>query len=232
MPLNVVLMQLPDRFETTFFEKLLTKVDVTKQEKIRKFYQWKDAYRSLFSDLLVRSIIIKSKMIRNSDIHFYYTSYGKPLLKGIEDFDFNVSHAGEWIACVVDDQRVGVDVEEITDIDLSISQHYFHPIEHNDIINNRNANERFFDYWTLKESYIKFMTKGLSYPLQSFRVNWNQDHSITIIEDEGVVRNTYLKQYDIAKNYKMAVCSEKNSFPGLCSHADMNDIIEIINSSE
>lgn len=229
MSLNVILMQLPDKLEDQSFKKLLSKVSLNKQERIEKFHNWKDAYRTLFSDLLVRSIIIKSNLIKNSDIEFCYTIHGKPMLKNGAGFDFNVSHSGEWIACVFDNKSVGVDIEEVTDIDLAISQNYFHPLEHQDIIDSKNATERFFDYWTLKESYIKFNTKGLSHSLKAFRINWNNDSEINIIEGEDVMKNTYLKQYDIAKNYKMAVCSEKNIFPPKCTYSSTKDILDMFN---
>ena len=71
----------------------------------------------------------------------------------------------------------------------------------------------FYTLWTLKESYIKAVGKGLSMPLHSFKVNFSNKKYITIVTKDGVVPNKFLKQYGMDKKYKMAVCASHKGFP-------------------
>ncbi|GJL75837.1 4'-phosphopantetheinyl transferase family protein [Nitrosomonas sp.] len=86
---------------------------------------------------------------------------------------FNISHTNDLIICAVtftDD--IGCDVEMVhRNCDFfSIAKSYFSWKEYLDLINTSKNQQRsrFFDYWTLKESYIKTCGQGLSIPLTDF----------------------------------------------------------------
>jgi phosphopantetheine--protein transferase-like protein len=63
-------------------------------------------------------------------------------------------------------------VEEIKPIDLKIARRFFTKREHAHLLEWPEAlrTERFFELWTMKESYIKLKGAGLSLPLSSFDV--------------------------------------------------------------
>ena len=71
------------------------------------------------------------------------------------------------LACaVVPEIDVGFDVEEIRPAPLDVARR-FAPSEQSDITSCRpeERDERFFSYWTLKESYMKARGLGLAIPL-------------------------------------------------------------------
>lgn len=86
---------------------------------------------------------------------------------------FNISHTHGLIACAVcKTHDVGVDVEDTTrnsDV-LAIADRYFSELEVAELFSLPEAQQRsrFFDYWTLKESYIKACGQGLAIPLGDF----------------------------------------------------------------
>lgn len=100
--------------------------------------------------------------------------YGRPELAEpvTPPLGFNVSHTPGLVACVVTGTAdVGVDVELITRrLTHDIAERFFAPQEVADL-RTRGEDEQaraFFDYWTLKEAYIKARGMGLALPLAHF----------------------------------------------------------------
>jgi len=184
------------------FSSLLPLVSFAKQGRIQAFMFDKDKHRCLFADLLARVML---REFVEGPVEFSILPSGKPVLTDVQGVHFNVSHAGDWVVCVVDDKEVGIDVEEITEIDLSISDNFFCREEHLDIVNAGSSTDRFFEYWTLKESYIKFTGTGLSKPLNEFRIEF--------LGGEIRVEDVYFRQYEVGDGYKLAVCAGHKGFP-------------------
>ncbi len=95
----------------------------------------------------------------NKDIHIVNNQYGKPYFHGISDQYFNVSHSGKWVVCGWCQYEIGVDVEVVKDIDINIAKRFFDKSEY-EVITGKNIDEQkilFYDLWTLKESYIKYI---------------------------------------------------------------------------
>ncbi|KNY28542.1 4'-phosphopantetheinyl transferase family protein [Pseudobacteroides cellulosolvens] len=194
------------------FENLLQCVSSEKQARIKKFRMHEDALRALFGDLLVRYAICSRLKISNVEVVFKLNEYGKPSLEGFPYFHFNISHSGEWVVCVTDSLPVGIDVETIRQIDMGIAKRFFSKDEFA-FINSKEICERvdyFFQFWTLKESYIKACGKGLSIPLDSFSIRMDEG-GISVLD---INDNTewFFKQYGIGAGYKMAVCSRHDKF--------------------
>lgn len=209
---------------------LLSQVSDVKRERLLRFYNWEDLHRGLFADLLVRKALIEKVNVNNKEISFSANEYGKPHCEFLDNFHFNVSHSGKWVVCAIDSNPIGIDIEKISPIDLDISKNYFSNREHENLMRSNNPFEYFFTLWSLKESYIKFIGKGLSHPLNSFSIVFANNSKINIEVDTRILESTFFKQYDVDKDYKMAVC---------CSHSDMpeqpviysiNDIVNFFSS--
>lgn len=167
-----------------------------------------DKKRSICSELLVRWLINKRLHLKNEEIHFEYNEFGKPFLKEYEKFYFNISHSGEWIVCAVSPCEVGIDIEQIKDINLLIANRFFSKKENIDL-NYKNEDDKldyFYDLWTLKESYLKYLGKGLSISLQSFSIR-KERNDIVILESFDN-RKPNFRQYELDNNYKLSVCSD------------------------
>jgi 4'-phosphopantetheinyl transferase len=195
------------------YEHLLTHVSPEKSARIRRFYRMEDRLRGLVADILIRDIIIRKIGIRNKDIQFYTNDYGKPFLKGLEDFQFNLSHSGIWVVAAVDTQPIGIDVEQVQPIDLDISKNYYSPDEHIELMSKEDKFSYFFTLWSLKESYIKIVGKGLSLPLNSFSITFFSPDDIRIKAEEQLLEDIFFHQYNVHKDYKMAVCARHRDFP-------------------
>ncbi|MGY4689615.1 4'-phosphopantetheinyl transferase family protein [Salibacterium sp. K-3] len=199
------------------FDELLSYTDRKKKSKILSLYHNKDRQRGLVGDILVRMILSKRYNIKNSDIVFYYNQYGKPYLD-CEGIYFNISHSGDWVVCVFDQQAVGIDIELINEVDLdSIKRFILGENENITFTKGQHNENNFYELWTLKEAYIKAIGKGLSIPLNSFMLENVENNHFKVKGDDKF----FLKRLDFENNYKMAFCATKKS---------KNDIIIKYNS--
>jgi Phosphopantetheinyl transferase len=161
-------------FDSALLEQLLTFVCDEKQTKVKRFRVDIDKKLSLYSELLVRTLICKTFSIQNNEIVFDRNKYGKPCLRDYPDFNFNLSHTRKAIAVAVFDRPVGVDIEKIREADLEIAKRFFKENENAYITGTENdQNKRFYEIWTKKEAYVKCLGKGLSIPLNTFDVLGN-----------------------------------------------------------
>lgn len=188
-----------------------------------------DVNRILIGDLLVRSLICEKYKINNDEIKSVYNKYGKPFVKNFSDFHFNISHSGKWVVCITVSLNVEIDIEKISEIDaLNLAQEFFSEEEFCDL-SNINSDEQisyFFDLWTLKESYIKTIGKGLYIPLNSFSIKKEVQTSISY---KNIPGNFYFRQYNIEPNYKMSACATLDELPKEIRIKDIYTIGQNIN---
>lgn len=152
------------------FNTLMNYVSFDKQQRIKQFYFEQDAYNCLLSDVLVRMEICRISNLTNNQLEFSTNKYGKPFLKNYPNIHYNISHTKNYIACVISDEPVGIDIEFIQPIELNIIKSFFTFDEVHYIMNSNDSINRFFEIWTKKESLIKFEGKGLHQSLLSFSV--------------------------------------------------------------
>jgi 4'-phosphopantetheinyl transferase len=99
---------------------------------------------------------------------------GKPLLESSScALYFNCSYGGDYIAfAFCNGVEIGVDIEYILrrSNSLGVAQHFFSPREAADLraLPEEQQRQRFFQYWTLKEAYLKARGEGIFLGLDKF----------------------------------------------------------------
>lgn len=94
---------------------------------------------------------------------FEYINYDKPVLRGYPDIHFNISHCKRGIICVIDNQPIGVDIEETEEkLDMVLCHYCFNDIEVEDIVTAPDPCIRFTHWWTRKEALLKLTGEGLT----------------------------------------------------------------------
>ncbi|MCR8846045.1 4'-phosphopantetheinyl transferase superfamily protein [Paenibacillus sp. SC116] len=207
-----------------WFEQSLQLLPTDKQQKISRYMRKPDQLRALIGEITVRLNAMSRTGLSHEQLHFDTNTYGKPFLRDMPSFSYNVSHSGDWVVCAIDETEVGVDVENIQPIDLAIAERFFSKEEVNDLfaLPEHERQAYFFDLWTLKESYIKAVGKGLSIPLNSFsfkRIN----NQFTFHSDTDPTPR-YVKQYQLDPQYKLAVCARHER---LADHPIKRDAAEL-----
>ncbi len=150
-------------------DELLKLVSKEKQEQLKRFHFEIDRKLSLYSELLVRLIACKKFGINLRELVFDREEFGKPYLIGHTDFYYNISHTRNAVVVAIADFPVGVDIEKIGRAEHGIERRFF-TSEERDYISAvvSETDKRFYEVWTKKEAYIKYLGKGLSMPLPSF----------------------------------------------------------------
>ena len=226
MEVYAVPLNFQETIDPVVLEQLLNCVAPDKKERLKRFYRREDTLRGLFADLLSRDMIRQKTGMKNEDIRFTTNEYGKPFLEDRDDVQFNLSHSGVWVVGVIDQPPVGIDVEQVQDIDLDISKNYFSPDEHEDLMSKPDKFDYFFTLWSLKESYIKILGKGLSHPLNAFSIKFLNPEEIIIKVGGRRIDDIFFRQYDIDKNYKLGVCAAQDRFPGQVKRVTTSQLIE------
>lgn len=188
-------------------------VSIASQLQIKKFKNQADALRKLYGELLVRKIIKETFAIQDQDIHLGKGDYGKPFLENYPDFHYNLSHSGNWILCIIANKPVGIDIEEIKGSNIEIAKRFFHKKEIEYLLekSRMEQNEAFFDLWTLKESYIKQLGKGLFIDLKDFAITKKEGE--WIVTSNRYREDVFFKQYESFEGYKIAACGMTKDFP-------------------
>lgn len=118
----------------------------------------------LLTRMLVRTTLSRYEDVDPRDWRFGVGERGRPFIEH-STLDFNLSHTEGMIVCLVAAiPGAGVDVEFLPrkNDTARVAKHFFAPQE------QAGLPDRFFDYWTLKEAYIKARGKGLALPLDGF----------------------------------------------------------------
>jgi 4'-phosphopantetheinyl transferase len=219
-------VKIDQTIDTAGFGRFMACVGQEKRARIQRFYRIEDRQRALFGDILIRRLLCNKLLLDNKQLIFDKTEFGKPFLVNDNKIHFNISHSGEWVLGALHYLPVGVDVEKIQPLDYQIAVRFFSKSECLNLMNKegRAKLEYFYEIWTLKESYIKAVGKGLSIPLESFSININES-PINVETDQGRERY-YFKRYNLDEGYKVAVCARENAFMELVKVIDIDELYD------
>jgi len=164
------------------------------REKVSRFRFEKDRHTSMVTRALVRTTLSRYADVAPRDWRFAANPYGRPEIdepREARALRFNLSHTEGLVVCLVSRGRdVGVDVEDRTrggDL-LDVADRFFSPLEVKALraLPLEEQMDRFFLYWTLKESYIKARGMGLSLSLSAFSFELDSPgRGIRILFDPG-----------------------------------------------
>jgi len=159
----------------------LTLISDDERTRYARFHFEVDRHSYLAAHALTRSVLAALAGVQPRELHFEEGEYGRPELSAprlAPPLRFNLSHTRGLVACAVAlDQAVGVDVERISrrvEID-QLARSVFSATERAELdeLDDEAKRLRFFQLWTLKESYIKAVGRGLSLPLRSISVQFD-----------------------------------------------------------
>ncbi|MGN1050791.1 MAG: 4'-phosphopantetheinyl transferase family protein [Acutalibacteraceae bacterium] len=188
--------------------KYLDEISPKRREKALRLVKDSDKALSIGGALLMEHFL-KGKEIM-------YSKSGKPYCY---DIHFNISHSGNMCLFGLSKEPVGVDIEQIRPYNESLAKRCFTKYEISQIEECADLGDGFTMMWTLKESFIKCLGKGLSLPLREIEITANR-YGISVVQD--FVNDAFHFGHYHIDGYKISACSTDSDFA--CPE-DVTDLI-------
>jgi 4'-phosphopantetheinyl transferase len=201
-------------------EKSMALLAPEERERHGRFHFARDRRRYLMTRGLIRSLLSCYAPIAPKDWQFENNAYGRPrianALPQAQRLRFNISHSASLIvAALTVEREVGVDVEHTArNAPLEIAENFFSAREAKTLqqLPAGLQPSRFWDLWTLKESYIKARGMGLSLPLDRFSFSFDGAHSVAIDFEDGLEDSAarwQFWQFQPDNAHAVALCLER-----------------------
>lgn len=194
-----------DRLRNNWSAPLGNQISEERRKRAEAFVKVDDAYRCLLAELLLKNSLREEVGGVAAALQIEKGEYGKPCIAERPNIHFNLSHSGNMVVCVIDQCPVGVDVEKIRAIDMGVAESCFTEKERMLLQgDDQELLSRFYQLWTLKESYLKALGTGLSRsplsvelsPLTTDKQRWSTNY-----EDNYTVQSIPL-----VEGYAAALC--------------------------
>lgn len=113
-----------------------------------------------------------------------FDEYGKPYLVDMSLY-FNISHSYNAVLCAVSENIIGVDIEKVVNRNRKIYSFVCNEMELKKINSDVDDSLEFTKLWTQKESYLKYLGKGLGYELKNLLTSVDMDAFDTKVKKIG-----------------------------------------------
>jgi len=218
---------LPDRIgDADLIARYHALLNAEERERHRRF-----AFERLRHEYLVTRALCRTTLSQYADVdptqwQFVSNQHGRPEIAGprkIPPLRFNLSNCQGLIACLVTREvDAGVDVEDMhrKGETVRIADRYFSPSEVTALraLPPGRQRQRFFEYWTLKESYIKARGMGLAIPLDQFSFDLDHEGSIAISFGSRLKDDPHAWQFDryrLGERHMMAYAIRRGVGPDM-----------------
>ncbi|WP_028866124.1 4'-phosphopantetheinyl transferase family protein [Psychromonas aquimarina] len=160
--------------DLTVLKSLKSVLTQSEIEKVQRYRSPKAQHNALITRAFVRFVLSQYAEIKPQDWSFTISEHGKPELNNTTPaLRFNLSHNDDLLVCSVClGHDIGCDVENLSRrISVeAIAKRYFSAEEYQSLKDLAPAlqRRRFFEYWTLKEAFVKATGLGISQGLDTF----------------------------------------------------------------
>jgi len=192
------------------YHGLLDERELRRYDRLRLV---RDKKQFLITQVLARTVL--ASLVGEHDpgaIRFERNPYGKPFLPNSNQPRFNLTNSnGLVVLAVTADVEVGIDVEYTMRkaACLQLARRYFAEDEAATFVELEEAalRDRFFDYWTLKEAWLKAYGTGLRTPLNHFGFTLSEKVEISFTPNLRASPDEWtFWQFDIREAFRLSVC--------------------------
>ena len=197
--------------ETLFREKV-KQLSPYRQQKIAILRNDRDRNRSLGAGLLLDHGLAVYGLQERS-VEYDIGQWGKPALKYHPEICFSLSHSGDYAICTIGDRPVGNDIEHVREGRLKVANRFFSEEELAWLYEAETEEERtgrMFRLWTMKESFLKVIGRGMSLSLKDFVIRMDEESGRARVRHSFDAKYYYMREYGEIDGYCTAVCAQES----------------------
>ena len=197
--------------ETLFREKV-KQLSPYRQQKIAILRNDRDRHRSLGAGLLLDHGLSVYGLQERS-VEYDIGQWGKPALKYHPEICFSLSHSGDYAICTIGDRPVGNDIEHVREGRLKVANRFFAEEELAWLYEAETEEERtgrMFRLWTMKESFLKVIGRGMSLSLKDFVIRMDEESGRARVRHSFDAKYYYMREYGEIDGYCTAVCAQES----------------------
>jgi len=198
------------------YPALLSEAERARQQRFRFA---PDRRRDLAARALARTVLSRYAPVAPETWVFEADAHGRPRIcspRTAASLEFNIAHSGDLVVVgVAPGTPLGVDAEHLArGTDTTALERYFSPLEIEQLraLPAHARRLRFFELWTLKESYLKARGVGLRLPLHSLTFELPGSGAVRLVLAAGVADSASrwaFAQFTLRDEYVLAVCAER-----------------------
>lgn len=209
---------LPDIDAAQCWEAYRALLDAHEREREQRLRRSADRRRNLAARALVRTLLSRHAPVAPEAWRFGTEAHGRPHVVAPQPapIEFNIAHSADLVVLgIAAGRALGVDVEHAgRHSDTVALERYFAPSEHAAlrVLSAKERRRRFFELWTLKESYLKARGVGLRMPLRECAFELSEPGRVRLSvrgasADEAA--RWAFAQFTLRGQYTLAVCAER-----------------------
>lgn len=195
-----------EKIPAEIFRKYLLLLQEDFQKDINAYKHWESAQASLLGKMLL--------LYGFKKLNIPYTlqdlktgAKDRPYIINA-DFDFNISHSGDYVICaIVQNARVGIDIEKHRTLKMNIAERYFDEHECREIDCSEQPEQAFFKFWSVKEATIKCDGRGVEVLSKTHVLSASNKHLAYKNKVLCDGNTFYYQKLEIEEGYSAAVCS-------------------------
>jgi 4'-phosphopantetheinyl transferase len=202
--IKVYYSELNSDFSEEKFSHLVSKLPLFLQNKINRLRRKTSQLNSLVGLELLKYALKENGFSHNKIKDIEYNTDGKPFIP--DTFHFNLSHSNNIIVLACFKNEIGIDIEQIREVDSSKLSAFLSEKEINEISQSDNPNMLFADIWTKKEAFVKAIGKGIAKtPFSQILISEN---SISYLD-----KKYSCTKINIQDKMSSHICVEQNNTP-------------------
>lgn len=185
----------------SYWFKLLSKES---QCRINKKTNIQARKLSAVGEILAIKMIAFKSLKNFKDLRFIRNECKKPFIENTS-YDFNISHSGNIVVCVISKKPIGIDIEIIKSVPFNLVfkvcsdeelEYIFCSDKEKSTFLTKKETIRFFKVWTSKEAYLKCIGIGINGNIKQVNSQYSNDFS--------------KKQVNIFNRYIISICEKNN----------------------